>query len=165
MRLLFVGHNGERAVTGDETRKQIDAVKALECALVDSEGNALTWEVFDDPNEERSLFQAIELDRRVRIDDHILMANRPAIAVITEAEGKAVRLEFYAGHDALSIQHDIRSAELQGVDLPVWLEVDPQAYDPAAFLEKLSPELVESLGGVDAVREFLQHIHQEAEDA
>jgi len=52
-------------------------------------------------------------------------------------DGKAVRLEYYEGHDALSLVYDIRAKELEGKELPKWLESDPYAYDPAAFLEAM----------------------------
>jgi len=39
--------------------------------------------------------------------------------------------------DALSLVYDIRAKELEGKELPKWLESDPYAYDPAAFLEAM----------------------------
>ena len=38
-------------------------------------------------------------------------------------------------HLALELVHDVRSKELQGADLPRWMEADPQAYDPYEFLK------------------------------
>jgi len=64
------------------------------------------------------------------------MADRPAFAVATVANDAVVRLEFYEGHDALECTYDLRSAALQGKDLPRWLERDPLAYDPVAFLKE-----------------------------
>lgn len=37
--------------------------------------------------------------------------------------------------DALSLVYDIRAKELEGKDLPKWMESDPQAYDPVKFLK------------------------------
>ncbi len=38
-------------------------------------------------------------------------------------DGKAVRLEYYEGHDALSLVYDIWAKELEGKELPKWLEM------------------------------------------
>lgn len=64
------------------------------------------------------------------------MADRPDFCVITAMDNKAVRLEFYEGHDALELVYDLRAKELHGKDLPKFMENDPQAYDPAAFLKE-----------------------------
>ena len=54
---------------------------------------------------------------------------------MTAADGQAVRLEYYEGHDALSLRFDIRSPNLQGMSLPNFMDQDPQAYDPVEFLK------------------------------
>lgn len=132
---LFVGVDGEKAVNSEETGRQIDQVKALMCAL-EHEGEKLTWQAFDNPDEPRTLFQSILRDRKLRIDEKTFMADRPSFAVVTAIDGKAVRLEYYEGHDALSLQYDLRSKELEGKDLPNYMDRDPQAYDPVAFLQE-----------------------------
>ena len=63
------------------------------------------------------------------------MADRPSFCVVTPMDGKAVRLEFYEGHDALSLVYDLRSKELQGKDFPNFMDHDPQAYDPVKFVK------------------------------
>lgn len=136
VRTLFVGIDGERVVGGEETRRQIEEVKKLRCAL-EYGGRKLDWDAFDDPREPRTIFQAILRDRKMRVDMEMLMADRPPFAVVTARGGDAVRLEYYQGHDALSLVHDIRAPELQGQNLPAFLEEDPCAYDPAECLEKL----------------------------
>jgi hypothetical protein len=134
--LIGVDEKGEQVVGSKETREQIDRAKKLECALVHKSGKPLTWEAFDDPEEPRTLFQAILRDRKRRVDEGALMVDRPLFAVVTAHQGMAVRLEYYEGHDALGLVFDIRCKELQGKDMPRYLEEDPQAYDPVAFLEK-----------------------------
>jgi hypothetical protein len=99
-------------------------------------GEKVTWDDVDNPNEPRTLFQSILKDREMRVDKKTLMADRPSFCVITAADGKAIRLEFYEGHDALSLIYDIRSKELQGKRLPNFMDEDPQAYDPARFLRE-----------------------------
>jgi len=135
--VFYVGIDGEKTVSSMETKKQIEQVKRLECALESEEGEALTWTTFDDPNEPRSLFQAILQDRKERVDQGVLMADRPCFAVVTAYGHRAIRLEYYEGHDELSLVYDIRAKELRGKELPKWLERDPYAYDPAAFLEEV----------------------------
>lgn len=132
---LLIGTDGMQAADSANTLKQIQAVEALECAL-EHEGEKISWEGFDNPNEPRSLFQSIIRDRKRRIDEHTMMADRPSFAVITAMDGKAVRLEYYEGHDALQLEFDLRSKELQGKKLPNFLDEDPQAYNPAKFLEE-----------------------------
>ena len=134
---MFVGVDGQQTVSGAETERQIAAVTALECALLTEKGEPVTWLDMNDPAEPRSLFQYVLTDRRIRVDQKTLMADRPAFAVVTVHDGRAVRLEYYEGHDQLECTYDLRSAELQGKPLPRFMDVDPQAYDPAAFLAEL----------------------------
>lgn len=134
MSIYFIGVDGEQVVDSVETAKQIEVVKKLNCNL-QNDGNVLTWDDFDNSEESRTLFQSILGDRKIRVDEKTFMADRPAFCVITEHEGDAVRLEYYEGHDALSLVYDIRAKELTGKDLPKWMESDPQAYDPVKFLK------------------------------
>ncbi|MCL0088794.1 hypothetical protein M1O54_00265 [Dehalococcoidia bacterium] len=145
--IFFIGHNGERVVDSMTTLKQIEEVKKLECTM-EHEGERIRWDMLDDPTEPRSLFQAIVADRRLRVDQNTLMADRPPIAVVTAVAGKAVRMEFYEGHDALRLTHDLRTKELQGKPVPRWLTSDPQAYNPYRFLQSIGfpvpDELIEA---------------------
>ena len=133
--IFFIGTDGEKVVNSKETLKQIEQVRKLNCSLQDGE-TALTWNDVDNPEETRTLFQSILGDRKMRVDEKTFMADRPAFCVITEHEGAAVRLEYYEGHDALSLVYDIRAKELEGKELPKWMESDPQAYDPVKFLKE-----------------------------
>jgi hypothetical protein len=136
-KIYFVGSDGEQATDSKTTLQQISEVQALDCALVDPENQEpLTWQALNDESEPRTLFQSILADRRKRIDEHILMASRPSFCVITVVDSRAVRLEFYEGHDELSLVYDVRASELKGKELPRYMESDPNAYDPAEFLEK-----------------------------
>lgn len=135
IQLIGVDDRGEMVVGRAETEAQIARVRELECALAD--GEALTWDDFDNPAEPRTLFQAIARDRGRRIDQGTYMADRPPFAVVTVHGDRAVRLEYYEGHDALALVYDVRAPELQGKPLPRYLERDPHAYDPAAFLEEI----------------------------
>jgi hypothetical protein len=136
VRTLFIGFNGEEVVDSVETQRQIDEVKNLECDL-EYKGEKLSWDLLDDLSEPRTLFQFVLGDRRIRVDQHTLMADRPPIAVVTTVGNKAVRLEFYEGHDALKLTYDFRASELEGKDIPRWLETDPQAYNPFKFLQSV----------------------------
>ncbi len=136
-KIFFVGVNGEEAVDSKTTQKQIAEVQELECSLLNPKNREpLTWIDVNNEAEPRTIFQAILSDRKTRIDEHNLMADRPSFCVITAVDGRAVRLEFYEGHDALSLVYDVRAAELFGKELPKFLENDPNAYNPAEFLEK-----------------------------
>lgn len=136
VKTLFIGADGEQVVDSATTQKQIAEVEALECVM-ENEGQALKWKDFDDTEQPRTIFQSILRDRKRRVDEHTLMADRPAFAVITAMEGKAVRLEYWEGHNALQLVFDLRSRELQGKELPNFLDEDPHAYDPAKFLKDL----------------------------
>lgn len=158
-KIYLVGIDGEQTVNSETTLQQIAEVEKLECALVDAETQEpYTWLNLNDAAEPRTLFQSILADRRKRVDEHVLMASRPSFCVVTAVSGRAVRLEFYEGHDALSLVYDVRAAELQSKDLPKFLESDPQAYDPAEFLEQamgIPRELSEPL---------LKKLHEDGED-
>ncbi|MCF8307845.1 MAG: hypothetical protein K9I68_02435 [Bacteroidales bacterium] len=132
----FIGINGETTVNSEQTRQQINLVKKLKCSLV-YENQELTWGLFDDPEEPRSIFQAIEHDRRRRVDKKTFMADRPSFAVVTSINDIAHRLEFYEGHDALSLIFDIRSKQFQNLELSHFLAYDPNGYDPVEFLKNL----------------------------
>ncbi|MCL0035884.1 hypothetical protein M1N44_02415 [Dehalococcoidia bacterium] len=152
---FFIGHDGEKVVNSAKTLEQIAEVKKLECAM-EHEGEQIRWDMLDSPAEpigfpklgRRTLFQAIVSDRRLRVDQRTMMADRPPIAVVTAVAGKAVRMEFYAGHDALHLIYDLRTRELQGKPMPRWLTSDPQAYNPYRFLQSIGfpvpDELIEA---------------------
>jgi len=149
---LFVGTDGEKVVDSKETIKQIEKVRTLECALETEKGERITWDDLDNPNEPRTLFQSILKDREMRVDKKTLMADRPSFCVITSIDRKGIRLEFYEGHDALSLVYDLRTKELQGKELPNFMDRDPQAYDPVKFLretfgipEELSKPILDEL--------------------
>jgi hypothetical protein len=137
MNTLFIGADGEQVVDSKETMMQIEEVKALQCDLVTDDGEPLTWDMFDNPDEPATLFPFIAGDRQIRVDQKTAMADRPPFAVITEHDGRCIRLEFYQGHDALELVHDVRSKDLQGADLPKWMEIDPHAHDPHEYLKGL----------------------------
>ena len=134
--LLYIGHDGEKVLSAQETQHQIDEAKKLELDLWDGD-NKLDWSMFDNPKEPRTLFQYVLSDRKIRVDQDTVMADRPPIAVLTALGGKVVRLEFYQGHDSLKLVYDIRSKDLQGIDLPKWMERDPHAYNPFKFLRDI----------------------------
>ena len=117
----IIGVGGKTLASSRETRQQIGLVKAQECQL-QIEGEALTWDFFDDPDEPRTLFQTILRDREMRVDQRIPMEDRPPTCVVTAMDGKAVRLEFYEGNMMLKLKYDIRSEELQGAKLPSYLK-------------------------------------------
>jgi hypothetical protein len=156
--LIGIDERGEKVVDSATTREQIERIKRLECALV-HRGEPLRWEVFDDPQNPHTLFQAIIKDRELRVDQGQLMADRPPFAVITAVGGRAVRLEYYEGHDALSLVYDLRAPELAGKELPPYLARDPYAYDPVKFLKQAFPELVERIGE-PLLREILREAHE-----
>ncbi|GEM_PF-2318794 len=132
----LVGFVDDRACDSKTTRQQIEEAKKYELDIYGPDGKKVTWDDIDNPNEPRTILRAIESDRELRIDQHNLMADRPLFAVFTISKNRIVRLEFYEGHDALEKVYDLRSKELQGKELQDYLESDPQAYDPVAFLEE-----------------------------
>ena len=149
--IYYIGVDGEKVVNSEETNKQIEEVRKLSCRLQHEE-NILTWDDFDNPEESRSLFQSILGDRKQRVDKKTLMADRPSFIVVTEHRGAAVRLEYYEGHDSLSLVYDIRCKELEGKELANFMDSDPQAYDPVKFLretfgvpEEISRPIIEEI--------------------
>ena len=157
---VFIGLNavGERAVGSYETKASIRHVKKFECALVTEDGDPVSWDDFDNPEEKRTIFQFILGDREQRIDNKRIMADRPPFAVVTVHGNRAVRLEFYEGHDALELSYDLRAPELQNVKLPLYLESDPQAYDPMDFLKSMG---VVPQGAEELIREILKDAHEQ----
>jgi len=115
-----------KVVSSSETKKQIEAVKALECCL-EHEGESLTWDVFDNPSEPRSIFQSIVKDREKRVDKRTIVETRPPFCVVTAIDNRVVRLEFYEGYRTLTLQYDVRAKELEGESLVNFMDEDPQA--------------------------------------
>ena len=127
---------GYVACSSEKTKKQIEELKKYSLDLFTKNGEQVTWNDIDSPEEPRTILRAIVKDREIRIDKNTFMADRPSFAVCSIDENRIVRLEYYEGHDALKKEYDIRSKELQDQTLSDFLESDPQAYDPYAFLEK-----------------------------
>lgn len=154
IKTLFIGADGEKTVNSATTQEQIEAVRALECTLEAENGEKISWKDVDNPQEPRSLFQFILGDRKIRVDQNTPMADRPAFAVITAIDNKAVRLEFYEGHDALELTYDLRAKELHKKDLPIFMKSDPNAYNPVEFLKEAFgfPE--------DLTKSLLDKIHE-----
>jgi len=133
----LIGFVENVACDSKETRKQINELKKYKLDLVDEKsGQKITWRHLDDPDLKQSIFRAIESDRALRIDEKEIMADRPTFAAITIQDNRIVRLEFYAGHDALEKIYDFRAKELHGKKLPDYMEKDENAYDPAKFLKE-----------------------------
>jgi hypothetical protein len=135
IKILYIGFDGEKVVSYQETQKQIAETEQLECRL-EWESCPLKWQYFSDPKGPHRIFSIILRDRKRRVEENTLMVTRPPIAVITVRGIQAVRLEFYEGHNKLALALDLRSQELQGRELPLWLTTDPRAYDPAKFIQE-----------------------------
>jgi hypothetical protein len=109
MKVILVGFENDEACDSEQTQRQIDEVIKLNCLLVDPQDHTqrITWADLNNPDEGRTLFQSILTDRRIRIDEKNLMADRPPFAVLNVVKGESgeydqvIRLEYYEGHDAL----------------------------------------------------------------
>lgn len=138
-----IGFIEDTACDSATTRRQIDALRNYVLDIRGPGGEEIHWLDIDSPDEPRTFLRAIEGDRRIRIDEKTLMADRPPFAVITEEQGRITRIEYYEGHDALELMYDLRSPDLQGKLLQRFLDHHPQAYDPREYLAGLGfPEEV-----------------------
>jgi hypothetical protein len=146
IKILYIGFDGEKVVSSQDTQKQIAEAEKLECGL-EWQGRPLNWQYFCDPNGSHSIFPIILQDRKSRVDENTLMVKRPPIAVITARGNQVVRLEYYKGHNKLALALDLRSQGLQGQELPLWLTTDPQDYDPASFLRESFKDKEKANGG------------------
>ena len=122
--LQYIGFDGNQLVSSTVTQRQIDQLKALQCALLTDRGEPATWTDFDNPDEPRTVFQFILNERRQRIDAQTTMENEPPIGVATIADGVCIRFEFYEGYRTLQKTHDLRSKELQSVELKDFMEAN-----------------------------------------
>jgi hypothetical protein len=120
--LHFVGFDGEQAVDTTMTQRQIDQLETWRCDLVTDNGEPITWTDLNSPSEPRTLLQFILGDHKHRIDEHTPMANLPPFGVATVVDGACVRFEFYEGYVTLQKTHDLRSKELQSVELEDFAE-------------------------------------------
>ena len=155
-KIHVIGIKDDKTCSSMDTKKQIKNMKNFELDLSE-ENKKVTWNDIDNPEEPRTILQAIIKDRELRVDKRKLMADRPPFAVFTTQWNRIIRLEFYEGHDALKKVYDIRNEHFQKINMSDYLEKDPQAYDPVEFLYKtfgLRKEFTEPL---------LKKIHQEEE--
>ncbi len=125
---LFIGVDGKRVVGSQETISQIDKVRTLECALESKQGIKITWDHLYNANPQ-CIFREILRDRESRVDQMSLTENKPPFCVITAVDGRAVRLEFYEGHEAFRLVYDLRANELQSKNLPKFIDQQPLPYD------------------------------------
>ena len=126
MKKLFIGFEGDfdgegmKVVDTDKIRKQIGKLKGYELDLHSPDTKEpLKWRELHDETEQRDrlVLNAIIMDREKRVDDNMLMANRPPLAIFTIRNEKIVRFEFYEGHDRLSLYYDIRHKEDYNKDI------------------------------------------------
>lgn len=128
MKKLVIGIFNYTAADSKTTIKQIQEVKKYELCLHDKNGNPITWEQLDDPKNECTLFQTIINDRKLRIDQGIIMADRPNFCVATIDGNKIIRLEYYQGHDLLNLVYDIRAKEYYGKPMEKFYDKDHEKY-------------------------------------
>ena len=162
MQKIIVGFDEkhESVVDSIVTRKQIEELRKYKLNIVSPETNErITWNIFDDPNEPRTIMQYIIADREMRVDQKNIMADRPPFAVVYTNNDEVVRVEFYQGHDALEQQFDVRAEHLYGQDLPKYLEKDLNAYDPIEFLQNTG--LLQTDEEREMVENMLQELHEE----
>jgi hypothetical protein len=114
--IITIGFEKEMVANSEETKKQIEYVKNFELDIYYKD-QKIKWDQIYDPKEPQSILQSIVTDRSMRVDKKTIMANRPPFAAIMIDEGKIVRLEFYEGHDFLSLGYDFRSKDLQNQNL------------------------------------------------
>lgn len=129
MKKIVIGIFNDEAADSKTTIKQIQEVKKYELCLQDENGNPITWEQLDNPKNECTLFQTIINDRKLRIDQKIIMADRPNFCVVTIDGNKIIRLEYYQGHDSLSLVYDIRTKEYCGKPMENYLDNDFLGHD------------------------------------
>jgi len=117
MQKVYLGFEGDfedegmKVCGADKVRKQIEELKGYELDLhsPDTKEPIKWYELFDETEQKnRLVLNSIILDRSERVDNGTLMANRPPLAVFTIRDEKIVRFEFYAGHDRLALNYDIR---------------------------------------------------------
>lgn len=147
-----LGEDGYHVLDSARTRTQVEAVVRLPSALADADG-PVAWEAC------REMLEHVVRDRTMRVDQNTLMADRPPGVVITVRAGRAIRLEYYAGHDSLALVHDIRAPELQGQKLQRFLARDDE-YSPEAYLAEAMPRMAAmrraGMSTFDAVRALLR---------
>ena len=120
--LHYVGHDGEQSVNSAMTQRLQLVNLPLRCDLVTDEGEALTWLDFDNPDEPQTLFQFILGDHKHRVDQRNTMANQPPLGVATVVDDACIRFEFYEGYHTLKKTYDLRSKDLQDVELEDFIE-------------------------------------------
>lgn len=137
IRHIIIGFEDDHATDAARTRQQIARLMACECSLVTAAGEPMKWADLYNPDLPETRLGHIVEDRRIRKDEGAFMADRPPFAYATIEQGRCVRLEFYRGHDALALTLDLRSAGLQDQYLQPFMNEDPLAYDPIAYLKEV----------------------------
>ena len=114
---IWIGFNKEhtQVVDSKTTQQQINAIRGYELDLT-YKGSSVRWkDVLGYGRTGDSLIlTGIVEDRRHRVDEKTMMADRPQFAIIHILGTKITGLEYYAGHDRLAPVY------LIGVDKPTY---------------------------------------------
>ena len=97
-KMIIGGSPLSRLENSQGTRNQITQLSQNPLLLVE-QGKQVDWQELFDPNNYRSIFQAILDDRERRVDQREIMCDRPPFAVVTVTENGIERVEYYEGHD------------------------------------------------------------------
>ena len=126
-KMIIGGSPLSRLENSEGTRNQISQLSQNPLLLVE-QGKQVDWQELFDPNNHRSIFQAIIDDRERRVDQREIMCDRPPFAVVTVTENGIERVEYYEGHDRLEMLYDLRSHNFRTRKISNYIDKDPQPY-------------------------------------
>ena len=110
---IFIGFKVEMdesltACSSNTTQYQVNQIMKFPLKI-EIDGSKMRWSDLYDTSNDRAILNYIINDRKIRVDKHIPMADRPPLAIITFLDHKVVRVEYYEGHDLLKLQYDLYS--------------------------------------------------------
>ena len=126
-KMILCGSPLSRLENSQGTRNQITQLSQNALLLVE-QGKQVDWQELFDPNNYRSIFQAILDDRERRVDQREIMCDRPPFAVVTVTENGIERVEYYEGHDRLEMLYDLSSPNFRTRKMRNYIDKDPHPY-------------------------------------
>ena len=126
-KMIIGGSPLSRLENSQGTQNQITQLSQNPLLLVE-QGKQVDWQELFDPNNHRSIFQAILDDRERRVNQREIMCDRPPFAVVTVTENGIERVEYYEGHDRIEMLYDLRSHNFRTRKMHNYIDKDPQPY-------------------------------------
>ncbi|MFW5794517.1 MAG: hypothetical protein ACOCV1_03430 [Bacillota bacterium] len=113
MNKIYIGFVGDTTCNSNKTKEQIESLKEYTFNIFHNGEKINLDDIYKEGGKERIVLNKILADRKERVDNNTLMADRPPFAIFTVEDDVVVRFEYFEGHNSLKQIYDIRSKKLK----------------------------------------------------